>query len=355
VLYTVSNGILNPLSTIDKRIIRARYQNDSHYLFTQTEIFRYSTDFTSLLQIWPIPTYTAFIINEDRLIYVAEGEEDYSIKEIFESGEETTLYSESKGLARNLSIYNYDQDGFLIAGNWSALSAPFVRTIYPELQNIFDRVDISVESAKFYEQSIPPEGLEGGALQVWENNRHFVFEIEGTNEGDEVLEDVAFRSSSFFPNANYDDPVFVSIANDEPLLPGENFAINAVWSISKDWGWVDDEVRLFVRGADFKINDNPNSSALAEEIEEPVFNGIDDEQGDVLLSVLPNPATDKVTITGLEMIERITVRDAKGRVEIENKVEDSQFNCDVSDLIPGIYVIEIVTGNKRLTRKIVVQ
>lgn len=73
------------------------------------------------------------------------------------------------------------------------------------------------------------------------------------------------------------------------------------------------------------------------------------------LSLYPNPASDRVKITGTSAIESIVLRDLSGRVidqwESQQKEVEFQLKSDLS----GTYFLEINTARKRYVRKLVVK
>ena len=74
-------------------------------------------------------------------------------------------------------------------------------------------------------------------------------------------------------------------------------------------------------------------------------------------SLAPNPAADKTLIKFHEEISRsiIYVRDIKGNLLSETKVEFlSEKWLDLKDFKPGIYLITVISGNGKGSRKLII-
>jgi hypothetical protein len=83
--------------------------------------------------------------------------------------------------------------------------------------------------------------------------------------------------------------------------------------------------------------------------------GIQKERLESELNIYPNPATNKIQITGVyaNQIEEVIVLDLSGKAQIIKKESD---NIDLSQLQNGIYFISIrFKDNKLITRKIIKQ
>ena len=73
----------------------------------------------------------------------------------------------------------------------------------------------------------------------------------------------------------------------------------------------------------------------------------------------PNPTKDKLQIqlNGSETIEQISVYDVVGkRVYFRNKIEVNSASVDFSNLIQGVYMVEVITAsNQKLVNKVIKQ
>jgi hypothetical protein len=76
------------------------------------------------------------------------------------------------------------------------------------------------------------------------------------------------------------------------------------------------------------------------------------------LIVYPNPAKDKVFISGViygELPTRVSIYDNAGRIVLsELWTSDTLLQIDISSLSNGIYLLEIVTDSNRNILKIVI-
>ncbi|MCQ2276372.1 MAG: C10 family peptidase [Bacteroidales bacterium] len=73
------------------------------------------------------------------------------------------------------------------------------------------------------------------------------------------------------------------------------------------------------------------------------------------IAVAPNPATNILRISALELIDQVTVRDIQGRILNAVDVNDMQSVIPVSNLSAGIYMLQIRMGGKTVSRKFVKQ
>jgi len=85
----------------------------------------------------------------------------------------------------------------------------------------------------------------------------------------------------------------------------------------------------------FKLNPR-----FAEDI--TPFNSVNENRSKIIISVFPNPATDKVTISADEIIANFAVYNAAGSIIMQS--DDLQVNSvthDLSDLPEGIYMVKV--------------
>jgi len=69
----------------------------------------------------------------------------------------------------------------------------------------------------------------------------------------------------------------------------------------------------------------------------------------------PNPATEEVFITSTESIIKVTMLSLLGNVVLNKKLSNKEARLDVSDLNPGIYIVEIKIENGIVVKKLVVE
>ena len=87
--------------------------------------------------------------------------------------------------------------------------------------------------------------------------------------------------------------------------------------------------------------------------------GLGEDNSELTFSVYPNPAAERFTIYDLRFtISRIEVLDVLGKTVISKQQEaNSQqpITLDVSSFSPGIYFLQLTSGNKRAVQKIIIQ
>jgi proteasome assembly chaperone (PAC2) family protein len=69
------------------------------------------------------------------------------------------------------------------------------------------------------------------------------------------------------------------------------------------------------------------------------------------ISVSPNPATDIITITGLQINESITIHDLSGKLVLSRKAVGATENFAVGGLPKGVYLVGIAGQTVKLVKK----
>ena len=63
------------------------------------------------------------------------------------------------------------------------------------------------------------------------------------------------------------------------------------------------------------------------------------------LKVAPNPFEQQFTISAAELIEAITLRDAQGKVVLQQQANSNQLEVETASLQSGVYFLEVLTTN----------
>ena len=84
--------------------------------------------------------------------------------------------------------------------------------------------------------------------------------------------------------------------------------------------------------------------------------GIDDVAS-AAISLYPNPASNTVTLTGIEGVATVTVVDMNGRVvtAVETQPAASDITIDVTNMAQGAYFVRIVGEQVNAIRKLIVR
>lgn len=72
-------------------------------------------------------------------------------------------------------------------------------------------------------------------------------------------------------------------------------------------------------------------------------------------TVYPNPATKQITVSTTGVPDQIFITDALGRYVMNIQPVAEQTQIDLSDLTPGIYFVQIVSGENRQTERLVIE
>jgi len=72
-------------------------------------------------------------------------------------------------------------------------------------------------------------------------------------------------------------------------------------------------------------------------------------------TMYPNPAFEDVVYINTKFVgtKEITVYNIFGKVVLRDKIQDAALN--ITNLIPGVYVMQVVHGKNTMTRKLVVK
>ncbi len=73
--------------------------------------------------------------------------------------------------------------------------------------------------------------------------------------------------------------------------------------------------------------------------------------GNPEISVYPNPAVDKTTISGLSNNNQIIITDCQGREIFSQKCSDAETTINIESLSSGIYIINILSKDKSVTKQ----
>ena len=100
----------------------------------------------------------------------------------------------------------------------------------------------------------------------------------------------------------------------------------------------------------FTVTENVTLTANFEETV-----GIQLPTSDLQPSIYPNPATTTVTLTGLEPGAQVTIVDLNGREISKFKIQNSEFEIDVTSLASGAYFVRITGQRQQAVRKLIVK
>lgn len=145
------------------------------------------------------------------------------------------------------------------------------------------------------------------------------------------------------------DPVFLNPENGDFRLAENSEAVNTGSnSLYADAGG-NLETDKDVAGNDRLIDDIIDMGA--HEFKEGTVN-IEDHLNSGFV-IYPNPVADVLNITGLVEITSVSVYDISGKELIRQNANNQNVTLDVSSLSAGIYLVNIISGNKVQTVKLV--
>ena len=104
-----------------------------------------------------------------------------------------------------------------------------------------------------------------------------------------------------------------------------------------------------------QINDNAAGCFSQEEVEEACTAGVYDIDYMSVFTIYPNPSHSEIIISGLDKttIEEVNIYNRLGQKVIHSKRISNKL--DVSSLLPGMYVVEVLVEGARLREKLVIR
>ncbi|GHT38984.1 hypothetical protein AGMMS49965_03800 [Bacteroidia bacterium] len=157
------------------------------------------------------------------------------------------------------------------------------------------------------------------------------------NEGKAVTKYTVVSNPGNISKEDAESPITV-----EGLTPGETYTFT---------------VTVTFEDGTTPLTSDPSESLKLEESEEPGEpgepgdgTGLPDVEEVATAKLYPNPATESVTITGLQGNETIRFYDANGRAVLTHKAKNSVEVIPVSQLQKGIYIVRIGTKALKLVK-----
>ncbi len=80
--------------------------------------------------------------------------------------------------------------------------------------------------------------------------------------------------------------------------------------------------------------------------------GVEEINRENRISVYPNPATSSTRISSDNLIDNIRVFDLSGKLIFEYHVASLKYTLDLSEIQNGMYLLEVTTEKKRITKKL---
>jgi len=107
-------------------------------------------------------------------------------------------------------------------------------------------------------------------------------------------------------------------------------------------------------GGTIEIHDNALGCNSPEEVEEACTVSVGNINPEDKISIFPNPANRQLTISIKDgIIEEVFIYNISGQSVIREKTKNNII--DISELHPGMYIIELVSVQKRIREKLMVK
>ena len=103
-----------------------------------------------------------------------------------------------------------------------------------------------------------------------------------------------------------------------------------------------------------EIHDNASGCNSQLEVEEACTVGTPEVQSERIITIFPNPTTSEITISGIEgTIDEISIYNRLGQEVIHKETTDNTI--DVSWLLQGLYIVEVLWDGHWVREKLIVQ
>ncbi|MBQ9312764.1 MAG: T9SS type A sorting domain-containing protein [Bacteroidales bacterium] len=105
----------------------------------------------------------------------------------------------------------------------------------------------------------------------------------------------------------------------------------------------------------YNVNDEKGTSKEVRFTTTGTGVGLADGVENINVTVYPNPATDYVSVSSLNLINEVTLFNSLGQSVYTNTVKANGYNIPVSNLQKGVYFIQVKTQNGVASKRVVVE
>lgn len=177
------------------------------------------------------------------------------------------------------------------------------------------------------------------------------------NNGGELMQNCMFNSH--LGNSNCNESYYFSTFYNLNILPGDSAWVNLGWLGDSQLQLFNSEISsnmcVYTSNPNGKVDLNVQNDNFCKTLSAG-YVSISDEINDLSVIVYPNPTNSVINIKSKESINGIKVFDGFGRL-IKQKSSETKdiFTIDFSDLINGVYFMEIDINNIMRYKKILKQ
>lgn len=99
------------------------------------------------------------------------------------------------------------------------------------------------------------------------------------------------------------------------------------------------------------------TSSVSNIVEQSISTGVDLKEIENSVNIFPNPAGDKIFISSQNelLVSSVTILDMMGRIMQIHEEWNNESGIDISDLVPGTYLVQIGTKDKTISKIIIKQ
>ncbi len=173
-------------------------------------------------------------------------------------------------------------------------------------------------------------------LQISTNGGGSYTTVEEWNRGDE------------FQN---NERKFDSVVIPGPFSDATRLRFRCDASGNSDWVYIDDVV------INACVNDNNREFFQTETVARTAAT-IEDKVSLSEVKLFPNPAQENITLTfnvDSDQATNVLITDIRGTVVQQLTTADTKLKLSVNNLTPGIYIVHLVNGKQRTSKKLIVQ
>ncbi len=114
-----------------------------------------------------------------------------------------------------------------------------------------------------------------------------------------------------------------------------------------------DSIRFWTSAPNGKIDANTQNDVFKKNMVFPIMTGMAELNGELEVTVSPNPCTDKVLIKTNQEIARSELFDIQGRSVLQTSSFLNEISLDLSEVAAGLYFLQLEGDNRKYFRKIV--
>ncbi|MEI6019698.1 MAG: T9SS type A sorting domain-containing protein [Bacteroidota bacterium] len=161
-------------------------------------------------------------------------------------------------------------------------------------------------------------------------------------------------------------PVIIAVPSNTIICAGDEVTLTAIGANSYSWSSVSASqsgnsnpiIKTVIAGELITITGtdlNGCSASIPANIMINQCAGLNEKSLEKSLYVFPNPSSDYLNLIGLNNSSSIEMYDLKGQLVYTNNTNERRLTIDLKNFDKGLYVLQIVSGDEKVERRIIVE